>query len=126
MPCFDNKVETYSIEMVFMNEEIDTIVEGKMLFKIQVKLQNDSEHNESSNSLSGFFRNHRSSSSTREPPRTLVFVSNAVCKVLHKQTWLVGTNSLVRIEMVKGDSDKRALSALIRPSSHQHRRQFDL
>ncbi|KAL7191495.1 hypothetical protein ACSBR2_023551 [Camellia fascicularis] len=32
------------------------------------------------------------------------------------------TNSLVRIGTVEGDLVKRALSALIRPSSHQQRR----
>ncbi|KAL2548688.1 serine-rich protein-related [Forsythia ovata] len=35
------------------------------------------------------------------------------------------TNSLVRIGTVEGDLVKRALSALIRPSSHQQRRRFD-
>jgi len=32
------------------------------------------------------------------------------------------TNSLVRINTVEGDLVKRALAALIRPSSHHHRR----
>ncbi|KAL2537154.1 Uncharacterized protein Fot_18545 [Forsythia ovata] len=64
-------------------------------------------------------------SEAREPPHALVFVSNAVRNVLHKQIWLAGMNSLVLIEMVEGDLVKRALSALIWPSSHQHRRQFD-
>ncbi|XP_057524346.1 uncharacterized protein LOC130804056 [Amaranthus tricolor] len=35
------------------------------------------------------------------------------------------TNSLVRIGTVEGDWVKRALTALIRPSSHQQRRRFD-
>ncbi|KAI4294777.1 hypothetical protein MLD38_005314 [Melastoma candidum] len=35
------------------------------------------------------------------------------------------TNSLVRIGGVEGDLVKRALAALIRPSSHQMRRRFD-
>ncbi|KAG8375819.1 hypothetical protein BUALT_Bualt10G0140000 [Buddleja alternifolia] len=36
------------------------------------------------------------------------------------------TNSLVRIGTVEGDLVKRALAALIRPSSHQQRRRADL
>lgn len=35
------------------------------------------------------------------------------------------TNSLVRIGTVEGDLVKRALAALIRPSSHQQRRRGD-
>nr|KYP33888.1 hypothetical protein KK1_045215 [Cajanus cajan] len=35
------------------------------------------------------------------------------------------TNSLVRIRGVEGDLVKRALAALIRPSSHQQRRRGD-
>ncbi|KNA10845.1 hypothetical protein SOVF_140620 [Spinacia oleracea] len=35
------------------------------------------------------------------------------------------TNSLVRIGTVEGDWVKRALTALIRPSSHQQKRRFD-
>lgn len=35
------------------------------------------------------------------------------------------TNSLVRIGTVEGDLVKRALAALIRPSSHQQRRRAD-
>ncbi|KAI3521195.1 hypothetical protein L1887_10656 [Cichorium endivia] len=36
------------------------------------------------------------------------------------------TNSLVRIGTVEGDLMKRALSSLIRPSSHQQRRRYDI
>lgn len=35
------------------------------------------------------------------------------------------TNSLIRISSVEGEIVKRALSALIRPSSHQQKRRFD-
>ncbi|PWA36841.1 protein TPRXL [Artemisia annua] len=46
-----------------------------------------------------------------------------------KPSWSHGrsamTNSLVRIGTVEGDLVKRALAALIRPSSHQQRRRND-
>ncbi|CAA0842787.1 serine-rich protein-related [Striga hermonthica] len=70
----------------------------------------------------GFFNHHRSASPTRvslhalspPPPTTRLNMRRSAM-----------TSSLVRIGTVEGDLVKRALAALIRPSSHQQRRRED-